>query len=203
MALPAGVPPLFSQTDVAALSVNVVLLVADTFIGYSLGQIPQWGLYLNGVPVVTADTVTAFGYRQEWAIADYPVERGGFESYDKVNVPFRIHLQFASGGSEINRQILIDSIAAIGDTLTLFDAVTPEEVYVGVNVERYEYRRTATNGVGLVTVDMDVLEIREDGVTQGFQNPAVPSGFQPAPTGNVQSSDITGTQALPAAGNLT
>jgi hypothetical protein len=201
MALPSGVPPLLNAADIAAFPVAVVLLVADTFIDYGLGQPPLWGVFLNGLPVVTADTVTSFDYRQDWAVSDYPVERGGFESYDKVNQPFRTRIQFASGGSQANRQVLIDSIAAIGDALTLFDVVTPEEVYIGVNVDHYDYRRTASNGVGLVVVDVEFLEIREDGVTNTFQNAQVPSGFAPAPTGNVQSTDQTGVQSLPPAVN--
>lgn len=185
MALPNGVPNLLG--DLAGLFLgNVQLLTADSFVGYGIGAPPQWGIFLNGSPVVLADTVTSFGYKQAWSIADYPVERGGFESYDKVNSPFIVQAQFVSGGNEARRQALLDSIASIGDELTLYDVVTPEAIYIGVNVASYEYRRTATNGLGLMIVDVNFLEIREDGVTD-FKNTKSPSGYAADSAGNVQA----------------
>lgn len=187
--LPDGVPPLLG--DVAGLFLDPTsVLSADTYIGYGNGAPPSWGLFLNGVPVVEADTVTSFAYKQDWAVADYPVEQGGFESYDKVNTPYRAQIQFVAGGSEANREALLTSIAAIGDDLTLYDAVTPEQVYVGVNVDGYDYRRTSRNGLGLMVVNVNILEIREEGVTD-FKNTKEPSGFLASPTGNVQSPTTT------------
>lgn len=188
MALPAGIPNLLDPA-VAFLSV-VDVLTGDSFTGYGAGQPPLWGLFDGANPVVIADTVTDFSYQQDWVIADYPVERGGFESYDKVNSPFRARIQFASGGSEANRQALLDSIQAIGDPLTLYTAVTPTAVYPSMNVEHFSYRRTSRNGLGLLIVDVHLLEIREDGVNS-FQNTRSPSGFLAAPTGNIQSPAVT------------
>jgi len=193
MGLPAGVPALLFGQVVSFIDPTGIL-TADTFIGYGFGEPPLWGVFLNGVPVVIADTVTDLGYNQDWAVADYPVERGGFESYDKVNLPYRIRVQFVSGGSEGNRQALLDSVAAIADQLTLYDVITPEAVYIGVNVEHYDYRRAARNGIGLMIIDVHLLEIREDGVSN-FQNTASPASFQASPAGNVQSQSTT--QAVP------
>ena len=187
--LPAGIPPLLG--DVAGLFVDQVsVMVADTFTGYGSGEPPMWGVFLGGAPVILADTVTEMGYKQDWAIADYPVERGGFESYDKVNTPFAVHMQFVSGGTEERRQALLDSIAAIGDTLTLFDVVTPEAVYVGVNVQSYTYRRASRNGLGLMIVNVVFIEIRQEGSTD-FKNAKSPSGFAAAQAGNVQAIPTT------------
>jgi hypothetical protein len=189
MALPPGVPNLLG--DVAGLFQDFgEILYADSYIGYGAGAPPQWGLFLGGSPVVVADTITEMGYKQDWAIADYPVERGGFESYDKVNIPFRAVFQFVSGGSDAKRQALLDSIAAIGDTLTLYDVLTPEAVYVGVNVEHYDYRRASSNGLGLMIVNVGVLEIREEGKTD-FKNAKPPSAYAPEQRGNVQSPEAT------------
>jgi len=196
MALPPGVPDLLDVGSDAFFPANAGLLLVDNLTGYGSGQAPQWGIFQNGTPVVIADAITNFGYRQDWAVADYPVERGGFESYDKVNTPFRIHMQFVSGGSEARREALLASIAAIGDTLTLYDVITPEVVYIGVNVERYDYRRSATNGLGLMIVDVGLLEIREDGITD-FKNTKSPSGYAPDNAGNVQSTPYTGPNLGP------
>jgi hypothetical protein len=196
--LPPGVPPLLG--DVAGLFLDPSsVLAADDFVGYGAGAPPLWGLFLGGVPVVVADTVTSFAYKQDWAIADYPVEQGGFESYDKVNTPFRAQIQFVAGGSEANREALLDSIAAAADTLTLYDAVTPEEIYPSVNIEGYDYRRTSRNGLGLMIVNVHILEIRED-QSNNFQNTAEPSGASALPTGNIQAQPYTGPNLGPLQG---
>lgn len=187
--LPDGVPALLGDFAESFLLPSVLLTI-DTYTGYGQGAAPLWGVFLDGVPVVVADTVTRLEYKQDWAIADYPVERGGFESYDKVNTPFGVRMQFASGGNEAKRQALLDSIAAIGDTLTLFDVVTPETIYIGVNLQRYDYRRSSQNGLGLILVDVTFIEIREEGTTD-FKNTKSPSGFAAAEAGNVQSSTAT------------
>lgn len=195
----AGVPSL--QTPLSFFDTIPTLLNADTVTGYGARLQPQWGLYLNGQAVVIADTVVAFNYDQQWTIANYPVERGGFESYDKVNSPFRTGLRFASGGSESQRQLLLDSIVSIGDTLTLYDAVTPTEVYVGVNPGRYSYRRTSRQGLGLLVVDLELLEIREQVTGTQTQNVKDPSGYSPASGGDVQPTSAdsvfgTGTSSF-------
>ncbi|MGO8403995.1 hypothetical protein ACC783_37935, partial [Rhizobium ruizarguesonis] len=44
----------------------------------------QWGIYTKaGALVLEADSVTAIGYDAEYRVADFPIEEGGFESYDK------------------------------------------------------------------------------------------------------------------------
>lgn len=191
--LPAGVPTLFGTLASVFFDPDA-LLVANTITGYGLGDPPLWGIFLNGAPVVIADTVTKLSYKQDWAVANYPVERGGFESYDKVNTPYEVRLQFVAGGSLARRQALIDSIAAIGDTLTKYDVVTPEAIYVDVNVTNYGYQRAANHGLGLLAIDIGVIEIREGG-SGDFKNPRVPSGYAADQAGNVQSVSPTASVA--------
>ena len=175
-----GVPPLSSYA-----SGSISLLLNDV-VNFLLGPFfPQWGIFLNGFPVVLADSVISLEYKQEWTISDYPVEQGAFESYDKVQTPFHARIRFATGGSEQSRQAFLDSIAAIAGTLTLFDVVTPEEVYQSVNVSHYEYNRTATSGVGLIAVDVLCIEVRVT-ATQTFSNTKAPSGAAPVSSGNGQ-----------------
>jgi|SRR5665647_1660865 len=121
----------------------------------------QWGVFLGGAPIIVFDTFVSIDYRHTWNICDYPVERGGFESYNKVWLPFETRVRFASGGSEANRVALLASVKAISGTLQLYDVVTPEEIYTSVNVKHYDFHRTSTNGVGLITIDLWFEEIRE------------------------------------------
>jgi hypothetical protein len=89
---------------------NPVLMAADTYTYFANVFQQQWGIFQNGVPIVTADTVSSFEYKQEWALSDFPVEQGGFASYDKVHIPYDVRFRFVSGGSEANRAALLSSI---------------------------------------------------------------------------------------------
>ena len=80
------------------------LLVSDLVNQFAAIFGPQRGIFLEGIPVVTAESVISFEYRQDYTIADYPVEGGVFESYDKVQVPFLAKIRFAQGGSTADRE---------------------------------------------------------------------------------------------------
>lgn len=172
----------------------VALLTADSYTYFSSVFSPQWGLFLNGAAVITADSVVDMSFKRDWNISDYPLEKGAFESYNKVSVPYDVRLRFSAGGSQSQRQALLTSIAAIAGTLTLYDAVTPEAVYSNVNVKHYDYRRTSINGVGLIVVDVWCEEIRV--TTSGsFANTQAPSGAGQVNDGTVQTTPPSATQA--------
>ena len=151
-----GVPPLIGGVSIQLPP----LLTADTILGYGANAAQQWGVFLGGAPVIVFDTFVSIDYRQGWSTSDYPIEQGGFESYNKVQIPFDVRVKFAAGGSEENRAALLASVAAIAGDLKLYSVVTPEKVYTSVNVQHYDYHRTSTNGVGMITIEMWLLEIR-------------------------------------------
>lgn len=178
-----GVPSnlLFS----AAAAIQPVLMLADA-ISY-FGNGPQWGLFQGGAAVIAADSVLDFSYQQNWAICDYPLEKGAFLSYNKVQIPYDVRIRFVQGGSEAQRSALLASVAAIAGDLNLYDAVTPEGVYVNLNVKHYDYRRTAENGIGLVIVDLWCEEIRVLDMAGIFTATAASSGMAMLNGGTVQS----------------
>lgn len=156
-----GIPPLAAGFIVEA----VTLLTQDAvFVGT---QQQQWGLFdQDGNPVVTADSVVSFESKQDYRIADYQVEEGAFETYNKVQVPFDVQLRFSQGGSIADRQAVQQQIDAIIGTTTLFDAVTPTKVYQSVNPVRQRVRHTATDGVGLLIIDLYCEQVRVSASTQ-------------------------------------
>lgn len=152
---------------------------------------PLWGIFNeDGEAVVTADNVVAMEYKNEWSVADAPLERGAFESYDKVDTPFSVRLTFSSGGSFRNRQALLDSIDEIAPDINKYDVVTPEKTYVSMNVVHVDYRRTATNGAGLISVSVWLQQIREDAVAE-TANSAEPSGATVKDGGQVQPKEMS------------
>lgn len=191
-----GVPPII-RTAIAPI---ITLLTQDTFLPFGTNLRPTWGIYQNGQPIIPADTAVAFSFRREWAVADYPVEQGGFESYDKVDLPFEPRVTLVTGGSIENRQAFLSSIDRLAKTLDLVDVVTPEIVYSSVNIQHYDYRRTSRNGVGLLAVDVWLLEIRIVG--QSGQNVKDANVASQVNDGNVSTQAPTNqeTGSLPSVG---
>lgn len=187
-----NVPGVPSVVFAAATQV-ITLLTRDALSLFTGFPISPWGIYQGGIPVVLAETVTAFDYKQQWSIADFPIERGGFESYNKVSIPFETGFRFAAGGADVQRQQLLASIAAIAGTTQLYDIITPDATYLNVNVSRYDYRQTANDGVGLLQVDVFATEIREV-VGIALSNTKSPSSAAQTNSGPVQATPATSTQ---------
>ena len=88
--------------------------VASSVIGSVLAPIGQVASLL-GIPnllPVFASTIE-FDFDQEWTVADYPVEQGAFQSYDKVQLPFECRVRMACGGPTSQRTAFLNSIFAI------------------------------------------------------------------------------------------
>ena len=159
-----GVPPLTSYlTGVPGLLLADAVSVALSFLAPN-----TWGVFLDGIPVLSYDAQVSFDYMQEWKISTYPVEQGGFQSYDKVQTPSIIRCRFVAGASVLNRQAMLDSIDLQMSTTLTYDIVTPEKVYLDYNFQRREYDKAAANA-GLVVIDLYFTEIIQTATAQ-FQN---------------------------------
>ncbi len=183
-----GVPAVNFSSLVSTVTSFLTADAINVFRGANRTQ--QWGIYLGGTPVVLADNVVSFDYRHQWTVADYPIERGSFESYDKVRAPYDARFRFTAGGSESNRESFLNSIAAIAGTLQLFNIVTPEAVYSSATITHYDYTRTANNGLGLMIVDVWTQEIIQN-TGAGYYSAAAPQSAQVIPGGTSQATPAT------------
>jgi len=185
-----GVPAINSAIGV--ISQIADLLLGDT-VSNLFGDAQQWGIFQGGDPVVTADSVVSMEFKKEWAISDYPVEEGSFETYDRVSLPFDARIRFSAGGSLASREALLSSIEAISGDTDLFDVVTPERVYTGVTISHYSYNRSARNGVGLLQVDVWVFQVNQNAMSV-FGNTAAPDGADQVNDGPVQATAPSSSQ---------
>lgn len=188
MALAIGAPQLQNGFKVV-LPALAVADVITTFFGPL-----QWGFFQDGVPVLVADNVVSFDYRQDWEVSKFPLEQGAFESYNKVQLPFDVRVRMSVGGTEVNRTNFLSQVSDLANSLELFDAFTPEANYSGLNVIHFDYRREAHRGVGVIVVDIWCQEIRVT-ATQSFQNTGAPSGADTVDSGIVQPGTPSSTDA--------
>ena len=195
-----GVPALSSYS-----TNNIALLVEDAA-SVLLGLItatPQWGIYLNGVAVLSYDNQLSFSYKQDWKISTYPVEQGSFQTYDKVQTPSEIRCRFSAGASTVNRQEMLASVDAVMSDTNLYDVVTPENVYLHYNFSHRDYDREAESA-GMVVIDVWLIEIMETATAQ-YQSTQSPVNAGQQGQGNTptQTPSSSVQQQYSAAGGAT
>jgi hypothetical protein len=188
-----GIPSLLGQ--VTSVVNDVTLVVADAANVLAMFGFPQWGIFNDdGSLALQPDSIISVDFKRDWKLPNYPQEEGAFESYNKVTMPFDARMRMTKGGTDAERSAFLDAVDSAADSLTLYQVVMPEVSYPSANIVNYSYQRTSTNGVGLLTVDIWLLEVRVT-ATAAFANTAAPSGADPVSDGSVQPQDPSTTRA--------
>ena len=155
---------------------------------------PRWGVFdASGASVITVDSVVRLEYLREFRISTYPVETGGFASYDKVATPADVRVLLVRGGSDDNRRAFLRDLDRLVASTQLYTVVCPEVSYANVNVVKYDYRRSSENGVTLIAAEVQLSEVRVS-ATQVFTNSKSPAGSDAVNSGSVQTRTPTPAQ---------
>lgn len=197
-----GVPPIIRQ--IGGVTNTITLLLADVrkVINAFTGK-PQWGLFFrSGAPaLVGVDSTVSVDVRRDYSLLDYPVEEGGFETYNKVIRPREIRVAIAVSGagsllssigsglvtlitgnspSVAARGRTLDALHGLANSLTLVDVRTPEGPYPGYTIEHYDYRREAREGISVIKIDVWLREVRF-AAKNAFSTAPTPPTAAPAP----------------------
>jgi hypothetical protein len=163
------------------------------------GADPLWGIYRGAVPVVVCDTVTTFEFRKDYDISDFPIEQGAFASYNKVELPTTVRIQFTTGGSSEDKAAMIASIDAIIATTELFSVATPEKSWTDMNVVHQDFNRAAAKSLGLLKIDVWLEQVRPVGAALTTTTTGGTSAFTPTDQ-NAPGSTVAPSGANPVAG---
>jgi hypothetical protein len=216
-----GVPPMVRL--IRTLDVIAILASDAAQLVRAFGP-PRWGIFSSfGVPLLTGDSVIAVDYRREYRISDYPVEQGGFGSYNKVQEPYDVRVtiavsgkstltDFGTGGflgaaitgvdvAALKRTEFLQELERAAASLDLVQVLTPEATYSGLNIIHHDYRREARSGAALITVDIWLREVRIT-ATSAFTSAKTPSGADPQSGGTLQAASPTTAQAGGIGGGL-
>lgn len=179
----SGVPPvrrtsLTSDTAEAPLSSDGITVIGTAK--------DQWGIYdADNARVLDADSVLSVGFNAEYRIADFPIEQGGFESYDKVAMPYSARVVLTKGGSSADRREFLAKLEEVRADLNLYSVVTPERTYLNANITRISIDRSREQGANLITAEIVLQEIRQN-ATASF-TASQPSAATPTNNGPVQA----------------
>ena len=188
MASNNGIPPLLNGGN-SGIATQQQMTADGVSIANAAALLNVWGVYLSNQPVLVPDSYVAFDFKKEWRIADYPMERGAFQSYNKVTTPYDIRITLTIGGKVADRQQFLNTLTEVAASLDLYSIVTPEVIYLNANLAHYDYRRTSTNGVTLLTIDLWFMEIRVT-IPAPFTNTSNPSSSAQSQQGYVQPTTL-------------
>lgn len=157
---------------------------------------PQWGIFDTGNnPIIAPDTILAVDFKRDYSTPDYPIEDGGFETYNKVARPFEAKFTMAKGGSIAARQNFIAILELITADLRLYNVVTPEHTWLNANVTHWDYDRKADRGATLITVNVWLREIRV-APAPAFKATKTAAAQAPVAGGTVQAATPTFAQSV-------
>lgn len=167
---------------------------------------PQdWMILSNdGSKFVIPDTVPRFEFRGDYRVSNYPVEQGAFASYNKVAEPFEIRMVLVCGGlnfmqmgvakmglglgpQAMTKGAFLDSLDHMLTSTDLFTVVTPDITYKSLTLDHYDYRREATGGATMLTVEAWFKQVRVATPAQ-YGNPKSSSAATPVNSGTVQAT---------------
>lgn len=158
---------------------------------------PQWGIFEEGGDLaVTPDSIVAFESRREYRISDYPIEAGGFESYNKVQIPYELRVSMTKAGSDAERGKFLQDIDNIIESIDFYSVVTPERIYTPVSPVSRDFRRTSENGVKLLVVEITCRQIRVE-ASLTFSDSKAPAGSDDVNDGPVQTTAAPADEGAP------
>jgi hypothetical protein len=147
-----------------------------------------WGIYYAvgsnagnpGSLVFNVDSFSDLKYTGSSKVSDFPVEQGSFASYNKVVEPFKVNITLTANGTDKTipflAQLEIEKSAA-----NLYNIVTPAITYINATLESYDYSRTASNGVSMITAVLSFIEIRQ--ITPAYTTIALKNSKNPTSKG--------------------
>lgn len=209
-----GVPPLPRSVDVPP-AVGLVFGEVASVLLNALQSPAQWGIFdsitgnllggneqsLSIIQSIQAQitgqqgpilSFNALEYVKETRISDFPVEEGGFATYNKVELPGNPTVTLALAGNESDRSAFLNAINAACLSTTLYFVITPEVIYGPVSLERYSYTRRSERGATLLMVEISLKEIRQvtsqySTVSTPINDPQNPNAIPQAAGGLVQA----------------
>lgn len=119
------------------------------------------GAILDAAGVGSTLSTGGVDYSKETRVSDFPIEKGSFASYNKVEQPANPNVTLCLTGSEKNRRTFLEAIDKATKSTDLYSVVTPEVTYVDYSIERYSYSRRSSKGATLLIVELSLREIRQ------------------------------------------
>lgn len=153
----------------------------------------QWGIFNQfGIPIMLADTVFSVKYQNSSQVAQAPVEKGTFTSYNKVQNPYQATVTLIRGGGDPTlRGLFIAQLELLAKSTLLFHVITPEYVHTNAAIAGYDYAREPQGGARMIIANIHLEEVREASVTYETKETENPEDSPQVDTGEQQPTAAT------------
>jgi hypothetical protein len=130
-----------------------------------------WGIVNQfGIPILLADNVLGLAHDNSATISSLPVEGGSFASYNKVDNPSNATVQMTkSSGGTLQRGLFLTQLDTLKKSTLSFHIITPEYVYTSYQITGINLAREASSGCSLLTVNVELQEMREVKVDYSYE----------------------------------
>ncbi|MDR1396857.1 MAG: hypothetical protein LBJ14_03920 [Desulfarculales bacterium] len=122
----------------------------------------DWTLWdESGAAAITFTSFIDLDLRSRSQALAYPIEAGGFASYNKTDSPLDIRVSLAAQGSDSDFEYILARLEQYKRQAVKLAVVTPAALYQSMTLEKYSYKRSREAGAGMLTVELDLVEVRE------------------------------------------
>jgi len=171
--------------------------------GKALGISNDSGLIASVIQLSSSyQSTVSFAYGKEVRVSDFPIERGSFASFNKVESPAQVTVPLSLSGNDADRNQFLQSIDAATKSTELYDCATPDSIYIDYSITGYNYERAATSGANLLLVNITLQEVRSVSAAFSVSQRKIkqdaaknPSAEPTIDSGRVQSQNPTDTQS--------
>lgn len=166
-----GVPALMRGVTIPTSIASLVGLGAGIWSDFLASR---WGVFDDGGGrVLVADSFIGIEFKNDSRQSNYPIEEGGFQTFDKIDTPYDARVTMAIGGDLVTRSLFLSTCDDMLHSIKLYSVVTPEKTYASASVVNVGYRRETKNGATLLTVQLWFQEVRTKvSILFSGQNPA-------------------------------
>ena len=157
-------------------------------------------LDVKGQTAVTFTSFIDIDLRAEGQALTYPVENGGFASYNKVESPLDIRLTLGLQGTEADFASALERIGKYKRDAVVLAVVTPAAMYRSMTLEAFSYKRAKGNGAGLLATELTLVEVRQvasRATTTAITQPKNPTSAGKVDTGKTQPMNSLASHLVP------
>lgn len=104
------------------------------------------------------------------SVVSAPIEQGSFFSYNKTTEPIQINATLAFDGSNTYLQSVLNNLNTLKNSVTIFSIITPFSEFQSMTLESYDYSLRTGNGLGVLYIKANFVEIKEIVVNYGNEN---------------------------------
>lgn len=159
-----GIPPMprNDSPTFAQNFINAQLAALQAAIWDFISVKEEWSIVdFDGNVITTFDSFNEIEAVNPTTVSNFPLQRGSFASYNKVNLPKPITVVLTKAGTDQEMANFITAIDQATNSTDLYTVITPTATYSSMNLELSGYRQTAEEGSHLIRVELRMIEIRE------------------------------------------